>query len=600
MLKIVFSPNYYHSFMNSCSVSLKRNIIYLCFVLGALFIAVGSSAQTILASPSKYIYDLKPYDGPLPNPHKGFTVPSTNSWCLNPIWDYAPGGSLDNQAWNVITHGNGYIRWDKLHTGRGEYNWDELDKVLERHEEHGLGYALRVFPYSSSKGQKNNFTIEEDYDWTPKFIYAEGAKKTYATLPIDGVEHTLAVPVWDDSIYLQAHKEFAAALAERYDGDPRIEYIDIRCFGNWGEWHVAHFTGTQMPSEEIQKDMLSYYASLFHKTLLVLPSSGRGEVYEHALSLGITKRDDGLIGTPDREKTLIAAYEANLPTIGENLGPYAMMLEYNDIIPGGYLKWTLDRWKNVIYTAHLTYYVLDQDSDAGYRFYNDNKVHVDSMTKVLGYNFRITDAEFQTVPDMEKTTGTLKITVKNTGVAPCFFDVYMVAELVDSTGSVLSKLGETIKIPKGTFKDEMTQDFEFADTIGIGLSNISAQNGAFIALSLYEGENDYINGKNPTVRFDNDGLQGNNKLLLKSFTKDDIETRLIDFDNTNNNVISVYTSGNGIYVKNVNGKKVCLYNSKGELYESRIASMNELQFSVQNKGVYFVVVENQQQTVIVK
>ena len=37
--------------------------------------------------------------------------------------------------------------------------------------------------------------------------------------------------------------EYAKALAERYDGDRRIAYIDIRTCGNWGETHIM-----EMPS----------------------------------------------------------------------------------------------------------------------------------------------------------------------------------------------------------------------------------------------------------------------------------------------------------------------------------------------------------------
>ncbi len=592
----------------------------------------GLSAENMKISTVKNTYVLKPFDGPLANPHKGFTFPTYNRWCLSPKWEYGPGGSLNNTAWDVISYGSGYHRWDVLNPEKGVYDWTDLDKLLEDHEKLGLGYALRVLPYSSTKGAKNNYTVEEDYDWTPRFVYEQGCKKTYATITLDGVERTLAAPVWDDSIYLQAHKDFAVALAQKYDGDPRIEYIDIRCFGNWGEWHMAHFTGTTMPSVEIQKDMLSYYASVFHKTLLVLPSSGKEEVYEHALSLGITKRDDGLIGTPKREQTLIPAYEANLPTVAENIASYATMLTYTDVIPGGYLKWTLDRWKNVINVAHLTYYVLDQASDAGYQIYSEHKAEVDSMTKVIGYNFRITNADLTTVVDSVNSTNTLKLKVKNTGVAPCFFDVYLVAEFVDSTGTVLSQFGSTILIPKGTFKDEMTKSFEFTDSVPMGLNNIATMPGVRVALSLYESKEAYKNGKNPTVRFDNDGIQENKKLFLKSCSheygdwktiKKSTETgmgvrRRICTLNCgsyeeetimpvglsevfrNVNEIMSFAVRNDIYVTNVMGRIVYLYNSVGELYDKRIAKENEVHFSVQNSDVYFVVVGSHKEKVIVK
>ncbi len=489
-----------------------------------------SSASVATSDTLRITYALKPFDGPLANPHKGFTVPTEGTWVFVPEFEYGPYGSLNNKAWDLVTYGSGYQKWNKLNPAKDVYDWTELDKLLDALAEHNMGYALRVLPYSPSF-VKGNDTPEEDYDWTPKFVYEMGAKKITATVQWNGYRAT--VPVWDDPVYLQAAKDFGTALAKKYDGDPRIEYIDIRSFGEWGEWHASHLNGSEMPSEAVQIEMLDHYASVFKKTLLVLPSSGMGDVYTHALSLGITKRDDGFISIPGRPDSLVRAYEANLPTIAENQAGYATMLNNNDIIPGGYLKWTPQRWVDAITTAHLTYYVLDQDSDEGYKFYKENKALADSMSKVIGYNFRVVSAELVSVANAAgnavgnaanasvastAATSTLNITVKNTGVAPCFFDVYLVAEFVDSTGTALAQLGETVRIPKGTFKDGMSQKFSFSGSLpadGTASSDASAQNPVRIALSLYESEDAFKNGKNPTVRFDNDGLLQNGKLMLR-------------------------------------------------------------------------------------
>jgi hypothetical protein len=466
------------------------------------------SSVAIKADTTKITYALKRFDGPLSNPHKGFTVPTGGAWTFVPEFEYGPYGSLNNRAWDLVSYGSGYQQWNKLNPAKGVYDWTELEKLLNALAEHNMGYALRVLPYSPSY-IKSNDTPEEEYDWTPSFVYESGAKKVSATLQWNG--YRAVVPVWDDPVYLQAAKDFAKALAEKYDGDPRIEYIDIRTFGEWGEWHASHLDGSEMPSDSIKMDMLDYYASVFKKTLLVLPSNGSGDVYTHALSLGIAKRDDGFIGTPGRPDSLVRAYEANLPTIAENMAGYTTMLEYTDVIPGGYLKWTPQRWVDAITTAHLTFYVLDQDSDCGYRFYSDNKALADSMSKVIGYNFTVTQAELETIASAKDTSITLNITVKNTGVAPCFFDIYMVAEFVDSTGKALKQIGESVRIPKGTFKDGASKDFSFK---AVRQAGVAAQSGVSIALSLYESEDTFKSGKNPTVRFDNDGLQGNNKLVL--------------------------------------------------------------------------------------
>lgn len=249
--------------------------------------------------------------------------------------------------------------------------------------------------------------------------------------------------------------------------------------------------------------------------MLVLPSSGTGDVYTYALSLGITKRDDGFIGIPGRPDSLVRAYKAGLPTIAENIAGYTTMLNFNDIIPGGYLKWTPQRWIDAITTAHLTYYVLDQDSDDAYTFYLENKALADSMTKVIGYNFKILSAELKTITDPMATTSTLNMIVKNTGVAPCFFNVFMIAEFVESAGTALAQLGKTVLIPKKTFKDGMEKNFSFTYTVPAGEPILAAQSGVSVVLSLYESEEAFKSGKNPTVRFDNDGILENKKLQLK-------------------------------------------------------------------------------------
>ncbi len=469
-------------------------------------VLVGSSSSVFAGDTTKVAYSLKPYKGPLPNPHKGFTLLTEGEWNFVPDFRFGPD---KNGAWNLITYGSGYQRWDELNPAKGVYDWSVLEDLLNVLQKRGLGYALRVFPYSPWYISSDS-TPTSEYDWTPEWVYKEGAQKDYAIFQDNGAR--AQVPRWDDPIYLKAAKDFATALAAKYDGDPRLEYIDVRTFGEWGEWHVSHLDGSDMPSLKVQKDLLDHYASVFKKTLLALPSDAYGEIYTYALSLGITKRDDGFIGIPGTADSLVRAYEAGLPTIAENIGSYERMLTFDD---REYKKWTPERWVHEITTAHLTYYVLEQESDCGFKIYKEHKDLADSMTHVIGYNFMVQKAELLTVTGNTETVNALNITVKNTGIAPCFFDIYVVAEFVNSEGKVLEQLGETIKVAKGTFKDEMVRDFTFAKTVPARQTNVAALPGVSVALSIYESEEAFKSGKNPTVRFDNDGLQANNKLLLK-------------------------------------------------------------------------------------
>ena len=134
-------------------------------------VEVSSSSVILGDTAARISYSLKPFKGPLPNPHKGFTLLTEGAWNFVPEFRFGPD---KNGAWNLITYGSGYQRWDKLNPAKGVYDWSELEDLLNVLQEHGLGYALRVFPYSPSYIQGDN-TPTSEYDWTPEWVYKEGA-----------------------------------------------------------------------------------------------------------------------------------------------------------------------------------------------------------------------------------------------------------------------------------------------------------------------------------------------------------------------------------------------------------------------------------------
>ena len=172
--------------------------------------SIGSSSlqndnplSSVTPDTTKITYKLKRFDGPLANPHKGFTVPTGGAWIFVPEFEYGPYGSLNNKAWDLVTYGSGHQKWSKLNPAKDVYDWTELDKLLDALAEHNMGYALRVLPYSPSY-IKSDDTPEEEYDWTPPFVYESGAKKITATFAnsegctdIPPIENHLAEPFSD-------------------------------------------------------------------------------------------------------------------------------------------------------------------------------------------------------------------------------------------------------------------------------------------------------------------------------------------------------------------------------------------------------------------
>lgn len=478
-------------------------VMLMVFLIFALFTIVGCTPSTGDASKNETenqklpvtafnkAFSVAPSGGAVVNPHKGFVQYAwTDDYLSNEWWNLSLA-SGKNQSWNycsVVYTGCG---WNKIQKGKNEYDWSFIDKQLESCKKYNKTLGWRIGPLNS---------LEKDGDQVPSFIYDEGCKYVMSKCSDSG--YTLRVPDWSDPIYIQACKDFAKEMARKYDGNKYVEFIDIRCFGNWGEWHCFQLEDSEMPSVEVQKDIIDYYLSVFKKTQLVIPSDVRGELYEYILSKGIAKRDDGLIQIKGREDELKKCYEAGLPVIGENCDTYEKMLQCSDADDWNQ-KWTLERWKNAINVSHMTYYELDR-GDCGAKFFKEQGQHVKEMTNKLGYNFTVTSADMEY--DASENVK-LSVTIKNTGLAPAFFDVNLIADITDSDGVRKSLIGEAKTIKKGSFKDDASKTFEFTAT------GMKLYEGEKICLGLYEDSA----AENPTVRFDNKNTLGNNKLALGEF-----------------------------------------------------------------------------------
>ena len=441
---------------------------------------------------STVYYQTEESGEPVSNPHKGFVMTAYTPDMIHSSngFAYGIGGAANNHAWDVVTIVSGSPKWCDLNPAEGVYNWDEIDGMLEACEQHGLTYGIRIMPYSSY--------LSEDY--VLQWIYDKGAAKNKAPLRDDPSTET-EFPKWDDPVYLQAHKDFIKALAEKYDGDTRVEFIDIRPFGDYGEWHNSFAVGDEkfMPALDIQKDMLDYYAEEFDETNIVLPSNARGKIYQYALSIGIAKRDDGLISIPNAEWSLRPAYKANLPVLGENYQTYTWMKETVRENEYSYVNWTPQHFRETIEISHMSIYALDQDSNCSYKFYKEQKEVIDEMCNRLGYNFTVTSAK--------RNDNQLLVTIKNTGLAPAFFNIDLYAEITDKDGNKLKSFGEPIRIEKGSFhdEDEKTFVFEYDGTL---------PEDAIICLAMYDSDNPLVKGKNPTIRFDNKNTLSTNRLQL--------------------------------------------------------------------------------------
>lgn len=73
------------------------------------------------------------------------------------------------------------------------------------------------------------------------------------------------VPDWNNAYFLERHDSLVANLGRTFNNDPRIGYVEIRTYGNWGEGHMAGFETTPSPLVNITPETFRHIIDVFVK-----------------------------------------------------------------------------------------------------------------------------------------------------------------------------------------------------------------------------------------------------------------------------------------------------------------------------------------------
>ncbi|MCD6520662.1 MAG: DNRLRE domain-containing protein, partial [Anaerolineae bacterium] len=202
--------------------------------------------------------------------------------------------NLDPATYNIVG-GHQSFYWDQLEPTEGNYQWHYIDGFLAAQAAKGKRAAFGIITFN---GRANEGNAQDPPIRVPDFVFAAGAKKVNC----GGFE----IPRYWDRIYRQKYENFIAALAARYDGDPRIEFIQIGV-GKFGETQPCDdidnncvkaaleedgLTEWSWPS--IVNDIVDIYTRHFQHTRLLLPNAprfmnecDRREFTDYAISSGV-------------------------------------------------------------------------------------------------------------------------------------------------------------------------------------------------------------------------------------------------------------------------------------------------------------------------
>jgi hypothetical protein len=357
---------------------------------------------------------------PLANPGMGWVLHHYDNVAFNYGGKLEPSDTVDD--FPGVTTVYLRIAWSYLEPEEGRFVWSVLDTPAQRWLDKGKQIALRISCSESFMRYA-----------TPQWVEKAGAKG-YNFTPGKGVDPNGPYwePDYDDPIFLEKLDHFLAALAERYDGNPEVAFVDVGSMGVWGEGHTFASTRKPYTVETIERH-IDLHTKHFRKTLLVanddfaLHDRGRATI-EYAAKQGLGLRDDSIL-VQGGDKAYFNADFAQLfwqhvPVIleSEHFGPSRDRGNWKD--GSQYLE--------AVEKYHASYASIHWWP---HEFLAENRDLVRKINLRLGYRLQLVEVSW---PGEVSADGALwfATTWQNAGVAPCLPGGHPAMTVKDAKGGI--------------------------------------------------------------------------------------------------------------------------------------------------------------------
>lgn len=376
-------------------------------VLGMCIILFGRAA--VLAE----VQNLAPAPSPVDNPLKG----------LVPYAESQQGEFPHSLEFS-------YLALNELMKGPEIFDWRPLERLLTDVSSRGNHAVFRVWLETPGKPPG-----------VPKYLLDQGVKLTEWRGRFDRDNYT---PDYGDERLVAALERFIAALGKRYDGDPRIGFIEVGLLGEWGEWHDWPRHDLFAPAQT-QRRVLDAFEKAMKTTRLLVRYPAGDEDARHA---GNARRpvgyhDDSFAwDTIETGRTDKFTFMALLKAAGEEaLNKWQTQLVGGEIRPEIWgqvfddkpkLPETQDFFECVRQT-HVSWLMdsgmfLEQAKPDRYE-------RAIRLVRRMGYDFYIQSADIR----RKGQTLAVQLSVTNQGVAPFYYDWKMEVAAIGADGGVLRR-----------------------------------------------------------------------------------------------------------------------------------------------------------------
>ena len=355
------------------------------------------------------------------NPNMGWTMHFYSNQLENYGSKLAPSDTLDD----FPGLGGAYLRipWAFVEPEEGHFIWETLDTPAQRWIDKGMQVSFRISALESWM-----------YKATPQWVFDAGAKGYDAA----GWAYE---PDYDDPVFLEKVENFVRAMAERYNGNPNVAFVDIGHMGMWGEGHSVATTPKHGHSWSIetQKKMIDLYCRHFTKTQLAVSDDYAGPflrgkrfpIMDYAFSKGVTMRDDSILVSKAPEQW----YHDEMAQLFWPAMPVVLEHEHYGLSKkrGNWDSELLVESVEAYHASSMSIHWWPREELA------ECREAIDRINRRIGYRLRMDNASWPQKVALGEAF-TIESAWSNAGVAPCYKGGFPCFTLKDARGGIVSVL----------------------------------------------------------------------------------------------------------------------------------------------------------------
>lgn len=330
-----------------------------------------------------------------------------------------------------------YLPLKDLMDGPASFTWQALDSRLDAIAARGHQSVLRVY-----------LDYPTHQPGTPDFLRhgPDGISgtaddlemRTYQDHNNNGISLS---PDYTNPHLRAALQSFIAALGARYDGDPRIGFIQIGLLGFWGEWHTYPYNGNGnpdwMPPLAVQEEILTVYNQAFNTTPLLVREPKNASFQNYAIGYHDDSFAYSTLAPPNWHFSgRLAAYGESerwkTQPIGGEIRPELQpgMWEDPSIVPSG------QDYALCLAAIHPSWMLA-------YGAFSGNlspaaRTLAEQQSRALGYEFHV--PSFIHNATTISSPVHLAITLRNTGIAPFYHQWPLELAVLNDAGAILQSV----------------------------------------------------------------------------------------------------------------------------------------------------------------